>query len=476
MRRTVPLALALALAACGGSGGGAAPPRTATPVPAGTSPGVTAFAQTVPAEDGLGEVFPGQANTWILDRDFSLTQGYGLQFTTALALYLGAPTAPVTHASLTDDLVAGRLDFFPGDQDVAEIAFLTPLFTSADGVRIAAASDGLSIGIPALSGARSGYLNGTSDSRLFRDVTLAPGASRSLAWSDRGVLRAGNLLGASSPPDAPAYRVVIRSPATGAVLQEIFSTSSDFGAGAPLSHAVPLDGGLSGPVRISFELRSAAEGFVVLDGVVLSDGAGPVAGFTNGDFEDAGLAPWVAGSGAESQNVRSGARVVTLAGGAGPALSVTRTFYAPPGAEWGRLVDVFENTSASRISTTAVYLTGLAGALPVAALRAGGAAIVGWDALGGARDVALVLGSGTGHVDPASGDLFAVHALDVPAGGKAAIAHFVVQLGRTEGGPTTADVPPGVDAAAQAIAAGFPSQEGYAIDLEPGLLGLISNF
>ncbi len=476
----VPLALALALAACGGSGGGGGP-RTASPVPAGTPPGVTAFAQTVPAEDSLGEVFPGQANTWVLDRDFSLAPGYGLQYATALALFVGTPTgtatSSVTHASLTDDLVRGGAgplaSTFPFDQDAAEVTFLTPLFGEADGLRTAAVSDGVEIGLPALSGARSGYLNGTADSRLQRDLSLSAGTSYTLSWIERGSLRAGSLLGADAAPHAPRYRVVLRNAATGAVLRELHSAAGDFGTAAPLPRAVAIPAGTPGTVRLSFELRSAAEGWVVVDDVALADGAGPVAGFGNGDFEGASLAPWTAAGGPQSQNVRSGARDVA-AGAA--SLRVTRTFHSPPSATWGRLVDLFENPSASPVSTRAVYLTTLAGPVPLAAPRAGGRALVGWDALGGARDVGLVFGSGAGYLDPASPDLFVVHRLDVPARGRVAVVHFVVQRGQSEGGPTVADVPAGTDSVAAAIANGFPAQEEYARDLEPGVREAVGNF
>lgn len=486
MRRTIVLALASALAACGGSDTGGEPPpgppgptgpRTASPVPAGAPPGVTSFGQTVPALDALGEAFPDQANTWVLDRDFSLAGGYGLQYTTALALYLGAPTSPASHASLTSDLVAGVLEPFPFDQGEAEVTFLTPLYGAADGLRTAAVSDGATLGVPALSGTRSGYLNGTSGSRLSRTVTLSGVSTYTLSWIDAGVLRPDELVGAHLAPYAPVYRVVVRDPSSGAVLDELASEVSDFGVPVPVARTAALPAGLAGPAQISFELRAAAGGYAVVDDVVLDDGTGPLASFDDGDFEAApGFGPWAAGGAAQSQNVRSGGRSVVPGGGGGPALSVTRTFHAPPGATWARLVDVFANRSGAAVSTSAVYFTSLAGASPRVALAAGGAAVVGWDAEGSARDVAVVSGGGTAHLDPASGDVFAVHALTVPAGGRVALVHFVVQLGRTEGGATAADVPPAVAAEAQSVATGFVARGEPALDLEPGVLDVVANF
>src|SRR6266542_2702975 len=70
MRRLPVLLLATFAASCGGSSSTPTPsaPRQASPLAAGAPAPVTAFAQTVADAAGLGEVFPGQANTWVLDR------------------------------------------------------------------------------------------------------------------------------------------------------------------------------------------------------------------------------------------------------------------------------------------------------------------------------------------------------------------------------------------------------------------------
>ncbi len=484
MRRNVSIAVALALAALACNGGsspsdGEPPfaPRTAGPLPGGSPPGVTSFGQTVPAEGASsGEVFPGQANRWLVGGDFALGQAPpGVQYDFALALYLGAPSEPVDHASLTNDLVSGALDAFPGDQSFSEIAFLTPVFTAADGVRTATASDGVSIEAPAIAGARSGYLNGTSDSRLSRTISVPPAAVLSLVWDHQVFLNMGSLAGADVGAYAPYFQVVLRDPATGAAIGAPLYSTATVDPPTPPAAPIALPPGLPSQVELSFEMRSAAGGLAVIDDVVLLEDGVPVASFANGDFEDAALSPWRANAGAESQNVRSGPRLVGPV--AGPKLSVTRTFYAPPSAAWGRLVDVFQNDGSAPVSTTAVYATSLAGASPVDTKTAGGKAVVGWDASRLSRDVGFVHGTaGTAYVDAASNLVYAVHPITVPAGGRIALAHFVVQLGRAEGGLTPADVPAGTDAACLAILAGFRTDPQYAIDLEPGVLGAIANF
>lgn len=477
MRRIAVLSLAiLALPACEGGGESPPPPpppdlRTAAPIPAGSTPPVTSFGQTVADASGLGEAFPAQANTWVVDRDYSLATGYGLQYDTALALYVGAPAAPLTHAGVLADLVAAALTPFPYDQDVSEAVFLTPLFSTADGVATVAVSDGVAIGVPALSGARSAYLNGTSDSRLERTLALAPGGTYTFGWTHAAILRAGALAGAASPPYGPAYRVLLRDPATGVAIGDpLFSSTVDV---APTTESV-VRSGLPAQVVLSFELRSAAGGFAQVDDLAVTGGAGPVA-LANPGFEGGDLAGWTTRDAAESQNVRSGPRDV---GPAGSALRITRTFYAPPSATWARLVDVFENAGTAPVTTKAVYLTALRGATPMAVVRQAGAAVVGWDAdaLGpSARDVGLVLGNGTALVEGGSPFVFVVHDVSLPAGGRTAVAHFVVQRGEAAGGLTAADVPAGTDADCAAIAAGFPGVEAYAIDLEPGVLDLVQN-
>ncbi len=451
-------------------------PRTAAPLPAGSPPGVTAFAQTVPADPGTIDVFPGQANSWALDRDFALVQAYWYQFTSALELFTGSP-ASASHAGISDDLANGRLASFPYDQDASELVFLTPLFGAADGVRTAAVSDGISMDVLAIAGARSAYVNGTSDSRLARTLSITPGASYTLAWKHQVYLRAGNFLGESVAPYAPYYQVVLRDVATGEILHTLFTRTSILPTFSPTAESVTLPSGLPQEVELSFEVRSGGEGYAAIDDVVLSEAGVPVASFANGDFESQDLAPWSASAAAESQNVRSGTRDVGPA--AGPKLRVTRTFYAPPSAAWARMVDVFENDGTSPVSTTVVYRTSLGGLTPAAAVEAGGKAIVGWDRSGGAdkgRDVGIVLGAGTALVGASSADVYALHDIVVQGGGKVALAQFVVQLGKAEGGSGPTQVPAATVSDCAAIASSFRSDFTLQQDLEAGVLDAIANF
>jgi hypothetical protein len=456
--------------------------RLASPLPPGSPPPVTSWGQSVPVTpidaSGLGELFPGEANSWALGPDFSLAQGFGLEYSNALALYVGIPTgyagapAELAHDDLLSDVAdaavnLGPLDAFPGATPLtaSEAVFLTPLFGAADGVVTALASDGAGAWVPPpISGSLSGYLNGTSDSRLSRALTLA-GGTYTFGWKHEADLFAGNLAGAPTP----SYQVVLRDPATGAAIgAPLFSSSTNVSPGTPSVTRSELPAQV---VVLSFELRSAVPGYAQIDDLTLDDGAGRVT-LANPGFEE-GLAPWQASAGAESQNVRSGARDV---GTAGSGLRITRTFYAPPAATWGRMVDVFENTGTSDVATVAVYLTTLGGDAPLSSVTQGGAAVVGWDAAASVRDVGIVAGTGTGIVDATSPFVFVVHALDVPAGGKVALAHFVVQLGEAGGGATVAAVPAGTDLECGAIAAGFPALEEYRLDLEPGVLDLVTNF
>lgn len=439
--------------------------RLAVPLPVGSPAPVTSWGQTVPVTaadaSGLAELFPGQANSWVLDRDFSLGAGFGLEYANALALYIGTPTGAPSHGVLLDDLLARRYAQFPGDQDSSEAVFLTPLFGVPDGVVTAAASNGATlVDVPPLNGTTKGFLNGTSDSRLAQVLTLDAAPTHTFGWTHAAFLDAGRLVGAP----LPEYRVVLRDPISGDVLATLFSSSTSV---VPASESVGVDG-LPAQVVLSFELRSAAPGYAQIDDVTVTGGV-----VANGDFE-AGLAGWTANDGAESQNVRSGARQVASASS---TLRVTRTFYAPPGATWGRLVDVFENTGATEAATTAIYVTLLGGGdTSLAAVTGGG--VVGWDAGAAVRDVGIVYGAGSAYVADFSPFVFVTHDLTVPAGGKVALVHFVVQLGEATGGPTSlpTDVPQQTEGECGTILAGFTALEPYRMDLEPGVRVLVANF
>lgn len=453
--------------------------RVATPI-VGGDPGLTSWGQTVPPEDESGSFFPGQANTWQLDGDFSLAGGFGWEYSAALQLAVGDVTPSPTVASLDDDwysyltTTTGLLHLAPWDQRADEITFLTPRFGTADGVVTATIAAGI-LGVPPLERDRSGYLNGTADSRLVRTVTLDPDETYTLAWQHRFDMYDDVLLGAAEPPYGKRFQVVLRSPTTGAVLGDplFVTTAMTSGVTSGTASFSTAPGAIpAGAVDLSFELRSAAFGYAAVDAVALSTGAGPVASFDNGDFES-GVAPWRFEGGGESRNVRSGARAVDI-DPAGATLTVTRTFYAPPTTSWARLVDEFRNDGDVPVTAKIVYYTILGGSAPGVALAAGGRAVVGRDTAGGTRDVGLVFGTGSAFFGDVSRpwEIFIVHDVTVPAHGRVALAQFVVQLGQGATGfdhPTTA-----TDAVCAAIADGFPGE--YAQDLESGVLGRIANF
>jgi len=455
--------------------------RVATPI-VGGDPGLTSWGQTVPAEDEFGSFFPGQANTWQLDRDFSLTGAFGWEYSVALQLAVGDVTPSPTVASLGDDWLVsstggqtGLLHLMPTDQSAAEVTFLTPRFGTADGVVTATIAQGI-FGAQPLEGYFSGYLNCTADSRLVRTVTLDPDQTYTLAWQEEFLLLDDLLLGAADPPYGPRYQVVLRNPTTGAVIGDplFVTTAANWLNSSRTADFSTTTGNVpAGPVDLSFELRSAVEGYAEVDAVVLSTAAGPVASFDNGDFES-GVAPWRFEGGGESRNARSGARAVDVDPASATTLVVSRTFYAPPTAPWARLVDEFRNDGDVPVTTKIVYHTVLGASVPGVALAAGGRAVVGRDTEGWARDVGLVFGTGSAYFVPqgSPGDVFFIHDVTVPAHGAVALAHFVVQLGQ---GATFVDHPTTTtDTVCAAIADGFPGE--YAQDLEPGVLGRIANF
>jgi hypothetical protein len=439
---------------------------------------LTTWAQSVPdaTQASNSEVFPGQANTWVVDADFSLAQGWGGQFSHALQLRTGDAGASPTQASLATLWATPTLAAFPNDQNVSEVTFLSPRFTTADGVRTAAVSDGVTMGVPPLDGTRSAYLNGTSDSRLARTLTFDPGLVYTISWSHDALLASrwtGGLLGADAAPFGPQYQVVLRDPANqlAQIGDPLFVSTFDVKG----TESVSISGDLvraaapSGVAVLSFELRAEPPSYVEIDLVAVVNDAGPVA-LTNPDFES-GLDPWVANGGAESQNVRSGPRTVD-------ALQVTRTVYAAPSEPWARVVDVFENPSlVTTVSTSAVYSTLLAGVEPFAmTTTVGGSRVVAWDGSQVARDVGFVFGNGAAYVSTVDPQIFVVHDLVVAPGAKVALVHFVVQLGEFAGGPTAADVPVNTDAVCVQIANGFPASDVYWQDLEPGVMQVLQNF
>jgi hypothetical protein len=456
-------------------------------VPAGSAPALTSFLQAVPVEDAWDEVFPGAANSWVLDANFDLVLSQAGQYTGggALDLWVGTVTS-TTAAGLVDDLIAAAstttpsLREFPNDQTAAGATFLTPLFGPADGVVVAASRPGTS-GLHVLAGIGSGFLAGSADSRLARTLPLAAGQTYTVSWTDELLLDDGTvrLAGEDAPPYGLGYQVVLRDPATGAVLADPLLVVTGVAAIGQTDRTATFSTAPgpvpAGHVDLSFELRSGAFGHAAIDAVGLATTGGPV-DLPNGDFEAADLAPWRAAGAGRSQNVRSAPRIVAVDPAGAGTVAVTRTFYAPPAAAWGRMVDVVRNDGPVPVSRSLLYVTPLGANNPAVAAAAAGKAAVARDMAGLARDLGLVFGGGVAAFDASvSNFLFVVHDVTIPAHGAVAIVHFVVQLGQggTLTGPDHATA--GTDAACQAIAAGFRSDPQYQVDLEPGVLGLVQN-
>jgi hypothetical protein len=489
MRRIAAALLVVTVAGgCGTSSSSTnTPRRTASPVPAGTTPGLTSFLQAVPGEDLIADAFPGAANTWTLDRNFALARPWAGQYAWdegALDLWVGT-VGTTTAAGILDEWVAGAgttIREFPFDQSAGSVTFLTPLLGAADGVPVAAVRPGRS-DLPVLFGAGSGLLAGSADSRLVRRVPLAPDQQYTISWWDGVSLDAFitfRLDDALTPPGGPRYQVVLRDPATGAPLGDPLYVTTAPGAGATLSHGVAVStapgGTPAGSVDLSFELRSGGWGFATIDAVTVTTLGGWIP-LANGDFEGPDLGPWTAVGPPRPQQVRSAPRIVAVDPSGATTLAITRTFLAPPATPWARMVDVLRNDGAAPVATSVLYVTRLGASVPGVALAADGRAVVARDVSGLCRDLGLVFGSGRASFDAAdptvASYLFVVHDVVVPARGAVALVHFVVQLGQ---GSTGAEhVPAGTIAACEAVTAGVRSDPAYLSDLEPGVLELVQN-
>lgn len=466
MRRACSLLAAAALVACSSNDDPASPPppggrtgQLATPV---TIAGVTTFGQGIPAQLGDPEHFVGQAGYWDLQADFSVASGgFDGPFSGAQILHVGRlGTSPPTLDSLVTELTS--LDFFPLDQGYGELVFLTPVFTAADGVALAAFSDGSTVAglaVAPISGARSAFLNATSDSRLQQPLDLGGLAEATIGWKQLVYVQDGLVPGSGS-----SFEAVLRVP-DGARAETLAPTCSPDAGGFSTCTAPVGAAALGQQVVLSFELRAAAPGIAELDDVTVTGGALLV----NGDFEAEG--GWTPNAGAESQNVTSGSRTLCVDG---PAVSpcpsplvVTRSFFTAPTSPWARIVDVFENPGGAEVTADVVYLTVPAGGPTTVSYDPGGLgnAVAAYDAdATPVRDFGLVLGdavpyhqsSSSDGLSPGAGIVFAVRSITVPAGGRVALASFLVMDGvySHRGGGTAAT---GIEQVATAIADGFAS-------------------
>jgi hypothetical protein len=468
---------ATTLAACGGGGGGgggAAPTPTPTPTPVvvPTALPIVAYTQSVASNDTgtYNEVFPGQANVWTLDQDFSLADGFDGQFNWALALTVGVTP-------------------FLADQVYSELTFTGPYMGTSDGVKVAAVSNGATV-FPSIlviqpdvesvkTGSNAAFLNATSDSRLQQtlDLTAATGTI-TLSWREAVGLDPGAILGYD-----PSYRVVVRN-TDGTLLKELLANPVETG---PTDYSIVLTPYKGQTIVLSFEESSSTspnyQAYAIIDSVSVKDG-GSKEYVTNGGFENGMTGGWTTNTPVEAQNVTSGAR--NLEG-----LAVKRSFYTVPNKLWGRWVDVFENHTAAPITKTITYDTSLGSDGSGVIYYSPGSsnkALTSWDAQTGDRDVGLVTGNTTTinfvSYDPNTVTAFSefvtvTYTITVSAGGSVALVNFVIMDGTDTGDTPTVDITKKatqIDTEAAAIWTNFWTDAQYQAGMTQAQIGAISNF
>jgi hypothetical protein len=365
------------------------------------TPPIASFTQNIPSNDHTGlydEVFPGMANLWSLDADFTLVNGFDDQFIYAEWMGVGINFTSVATGIPENIDYSGGGDVFPADQMFYDNSvtgsgqpaptFYTPLMGTADGVKVATVSDGASIGgsLPtnlltsAVTGSYAAFLNATSDSRLQQilDLTSLPatgsGSSVTITWNDAVSIDPGPIPYNLDPVIAPPiYQVVLRK-LDGTLLKTMITSSAWPNFYSPeITHTAYASNVGGQEVVLSFEMKSSnsplgtfltpdaygSQAFAIIDNVsVCKSPCSSNAYVTNGDFATGDLTGWTTNTPAEVQNITSGARSIPVGTGT-DQLTVKRSFYTVPNKLWGRWVDVISNPTGHAITTTIAYETEL---------------------------------------------------------------------------------------------------------------------
>ena len=424
---------------------------TATSLPAATM-----FLQTIAVTDGDGSPAPGQGNSWELNQDFSISDGFDDQFDDALVLQVD---------------VAGNVDF-PQDQTYAELTAFGPELGAADGVKSASFTTDAAF---VVNGTTSAALHPVPDARLQQTLNLTT-AVAPITLTYAGTRRDGTY----SFNDEPFFFQVVVRDAAGALLATLFRRDNAATTGV-FRGPSDLSAFAGQSVVLSFEQRSTNNDATRIDDVSVVDGH-PTQFVTNGDFE-AGATGWTVPTLMVSQNVRSGVR--TLNG-----LEVQRSFFTQPNQLWARMTDVFFNPTASAIVAIVTYRTDLGSdnaGIIYDTPGAVGKSITTWDGRNRDRDIGMVFGnaasvtftSATARNTFDGRDFVVVtHNISVPPGGRVTLLNFVILTG-TDTADTAVDITARatqVDTAALDVVTNFRTNFLYQRGMTQEQLDSLKNF
>ncbi|MCA9792623.1 MAG: hypothetical protein KC910_12540 [Candidatus Eremiobacteraeota bacterium] len=283
------------------------------------------FFQGLPAQDGETEAFPGSANMWDLYDLLYINDGFGDNFDGAVRLYLGGSEVNV-----------GQLDY-------TQLSFFGPIFSLADGLIVAAVADS-SYASP-LAGTYSAVLAAPHNGAICQDLNLTNAVGTVTLTLDYEVQSPG-----SNFTNQPQFFYVVITDLNDNLLDTAFTLGAA-GSGTVNFALTPYAGQ---QVRLcvgSTDFFPYGRPSAKVDNVSVMD-ANTTEFVLNGDFETGDLTNWQVRAIDAPQGLQTPA--ITAAG-----LTVTRTFYTPPGAMWGRHVDTMVNNTAAPITVEVAYETNL---------------------------------------------------------------------------------------------------------------------